>query len=100
MNRDLATTLVSNLLKNAITHTEPGGNIELIIDNNSFMITNSGSSALDSKKIFSRFYRDLNKEQSTGLGLSIVQSIAAIYNLKAQYSFEGKHIFKIIFPES
>src|SRR5690606_2477885 len=100
MNRDLATTLISNLLKNAIVHTDSGGDIEIIIDTNTFTVTNSGNSTLDSKKIFSRFYRDLNKEQSTGLGLSIVQSIAAIYNLKAQYSFEGKHIFKIIFPES
>ena len=100
MNRDLATTLVGNLLKNAIVHTEAGGKIELIIDRNMLTVANTGNNPLDSEKIFSRFYRDLSKEQSTGLGLSIVQSIAASYNLKAEYSFAGKHIFKIIFPVS
>lgn len=100
MNRDLATTLISNLLKNAIVHTEAGGKIEVIIDRNMLTVANTGNTPLDSEKIFSRFYRDLSKEQSTGLGLSIVQSIAASYNLKAEYSFAGKHIFKIIFSVS
>ncbi len=100
MNRDLATTLISNLLKNAIVHTEAGGKIEVIIDRNMLTVANTGNTPLDSEKIFSRFYRDLSKEQSTGLGLSIVQSIAASYKLKAEYSYEGKHMFKIIFPVS
>ncbi len=99
MNKSLANTLVSNLLKNAIVHSEPNGFVEIMTDKNILSISNSGNESLDPEKIFSRFYRDLSKEQSTGLGLSIVHSIAATYNLRIDYTYTGKHVFKIIFPE-
>jgi signal transduction histidine kinase len=98
MNKGLATTLVSNLLKNAIVHNKPGGSIDVVIENNSLTLLNSGEKPLDHKAIFNRFYRDSGNEQSTGLGLSIVQSIIANYGLKIEYTFNGNHIFKIIFP--
>ena len=98
MNKGLATTLISNLLKNAIVHTEPGGAIEIIIEKNAVTLLNDGTKALNPETIFNRFTRDLSKEQSTGLGLSIVKSIASTYGLKTEYTFTGKHAFKIIFP--
>lgn len=99
MNKGLATTLLSNLLKNAIVHSQPGGAIEIVLEKNALSLINTGSKALDGKAIFNRFYRDSNNDQSTGLGLSIVQSIAATYNLTPAYFFDGKHNFKIIFPQ-
>ena len=99
MNKGLATTLLSNLLKNAIVHSQPGGAIEIVLEKNALSLINIGSKALDGKAIFNRFYRDSNNDQSTGLGLSIVHSIASTYNLIPSYFFDGKHNFKIIFPQ-
>ncbi len=100
MNRGLAVTLVSNLVKNAIVHNHSGGAIHIIINQNSFAISNTGNgTALDSDAIFQRFYRDTTNEQSTGLGLSIVSSILSNYRLDVVYSFNGLHTFTITFPE-
>lgn len=100
MNRGLAATLVTNLLKNAIMHNRKGGSIAILITNNKIAISNTGSeNALNPEYIFRRFYRDGHNENSTGLGLSIVNSIIASYKLKIDYSFDEQHIFTITFPE-
>lgn len=100
MNKGLALTLVSNLLKNAIVHNYTGGMVNFIITENTITISNSGNSKpLNADAIFKRFYRDTNNEQSTGLGLSIVNSIIANYKITAVYSFNGLHTFTITFPE-
>lgn len=99
MNKGLALALTSNLLKNAIVHNHPGGNIHVAINSNTLRISNTGTpNALNPDYIFRRFYRDSNNEQSTGLGLSLVSSIISNYNLKADYSFDGVHTFTIAFP--
>lgn len=100
MNKGLALTLVSNLLKNAILHNHKGGVVNIFVDDNSVTINNTGSNkALETDSIFKRFYRDSNSEQSTGLGLSIVNSIITNYNLTVTYSFNGMHSFKIVLPK-
>lgn len=100
MNKGLALTLMSNLLKNAILHNHKGGVINIFIEENSVTINNTGNNkALETDSIFKRFYRDSNSEQSTGLGLSIVNSIITNYNLTVSYSFNGTHIFKVVFPK-
>lgn len=100
MNRGLAATLISNLLKNAIVHNHTGGNVNFYIAENSFSISNTGNGKpLDTTNVFKRFYRESNSEQSTGLGLSIVSSIISNYGMKANYSFNGLHTFTITFPE-
>lgn len=100
MNRGLATTLVSNLLKNAIVHNYAGGNVNFYIIENGFSISNTGNGRpLDTANVFKRFYRESDSEQSTGLGLSIVNSIISNYEIKADYSFSGLHTFTVTFPE-
>lgn len=99
MNKGLAATLISNLLKNAIVHNHNGGRVTIIINPESLTISNTGrETALDKDAVFRRFYRDITNEQSTGLGLSIVNSILTNYKLKADYSFNGLHTFTIVFP--
>lgn len=95
MDESLAQVLISNLLKNALVHTPEGGDMKVFIDKNSFSVTNSGSKALDPEKIFRRFYRaDMDKKESNGLGLAIVQSIAKLYGMSISYSyFNESHIF-------
>lgn len=95
MNESLAQIIISNLLKNALIHTPAGGDMKVSIQRNSFSVTNSGGKALDPDKIFRRFYRaDMDKKESNGLGLAIVQSIAKLYGMSISYSyFNEEHTF-------
>ena len=100
MDESLATTLVTNLLKNAFLHTEQGGKIDIGIENGKLTIGNSGSQPLDSSKIFDRFYTS-GTSGSTGLGLALVKSIADFYNFGISYRFNnGKHLFEVKFRQN
>ena len=93
MNADLATILVTNLIKNSIVHNHPGGHINITIQETFLRIENSGKDgALDTGKIFLRFSKQ-ESTASTGLGLSIVKSIADLYGLSIRYEYSNKHIF-------
>lgn len=99
MNRGLAVVLISNLIKNALVHNHSGGEININIGDDSISIENSGSNySLDAARIFSRFYRDMNNDQSTGLGLSLVHSITEMYDISINYNFNGNHVFTLKFP--
>lgn len=98
MNKGLAVIFINNLIKNAIVHSAKGGSIKVEINHDSLSVHNSGERALDAGMIFNRFYKDLNKEQSTGLGLSIVHSIAISYGLTVAYNYKAGHIFTVHFP--
>jgi signal transduction histidine kinase len=99
MNRGLAVVLISNLIKNALTHNYVGGKITVRIEKSGISVENSGSDRpLDRERIFNRFYRDLNNDQSTGLGLSLVHSIVTLYDINISYSFNGNHKFILKFP--
>lgn len=97
MNESLATTMITNLIKNAFLHTSENGGIDISIRNRVLIIANNGSEALDSSRLFDRFYTS-GKKGSTGLGLALVKSIADSYNFKIEYLFkEGKHCFAVRF---
>lgn len=98
MNKDLATVLVSNLLRNAIKYTEKGREIQVRLEENCFQVKNTAKDGirLDPNKIFQRFHKGLQDATSTGLGLAIVKSIADSYQLQVKYSFEeGMHCFTL-----
>ena len=98
MNKDLATVLVSNLLRNAIKYTEKGKEIQVRLEENSFQVKNTAKDGirLDSNKIFQRFHKGQQDATSTGLGLAIVKSISDSYQLQVKYSFEEKmHCFTL-----
>lgn len=97
MNESLATTMITNLIKNAFLHTNEEGNIDISIQGRKLLIANDGTEPLDGTRLFDRFYTS-GKKGSTGLGLALVKSIADSYNFKIEYSFkEGKHCFTVIF---
>lgn len=97
MNESLATTMITNLIKNAFLHASENGGIDISIRNRVLIIANNGSEALDGSRLFDRFYTS-GKKGSTGLGLALVKSIADSYNFKIEYSFnEGKHCFAVRF---
>ena len=100
MNRGLAKILLSNLLKNAIVHGQKQSNIEILISENSFRISNSSNQAsLDSEKVFFRFQKNSGSKNSNGIGLAIAQTIAKKYNFQLKYFYSDKHNFQLNFPK-
>ena len=75
MSAMLAEILIANLVQNAVRHNS-GGYIEIKIRDRVFKISNQGE-ALKSAPghLFKRFKRQSDKEESLGLGLSIVKQI-------------------------
>ena len=81
--------VVTNILTNAIRHTQPGGNIVIEVEKDEKKVTvsieNSGShiSQEDLLKIWDRFYRAEKsrdkKTGGTGLGLCIVKNIMELH---------------------
>lgn len=97
MNESLATTMITNLIKNAFLHTGENGTVDISIRKRQLVIANNGSEALDSTRLFDRFYTS-GKKGSTGLGLALVKSIANSYNFEIEYSFKGnRHCFIVKF---
>lgn len=97
MSHALAEILIANLIQNAIRHNE-GNFIEIEIDSDFYKISNTGK-ALDMKpeQLFKRFNRDSEKEESLGLGLSIIQRICEVSGLVIDYSVVGnRHVLKVI----
>ena len=97
MDESLATTLVTNLLKNAFLPTADGGTIDISLSNGTLAVSNSGEEALEATRLFDRFYTS-GKSGSTGLGLALVKSISEFYKFGLEYSFTGgKHHFTVRF---
>jgi two-component system heavy metal sensor histidine kinase CusS len=101
---------ISNLLSNAINHTERGGcvnvrighaesgGIRLAVEN-----PGEGIAAEHLPRLFDRFYRvDPSRQRSTdgaGLGLAITKSIVAAHNGTVHAVSEGGLTrFEILFP--
>ena len=95
MDEMLATTMVSNLLKNAFVHSHSGGTVEIVIFHGVLSVSNNGDEALDESRLFDRFYTS-GKTGSTGLGLALVKSISDYYDFALNYGFrDGIHCFDI-----
>lgn len=90
MHKDLATVLVSNLLRNAIKYNRKGGEITILLAPEGLKVQNSAQDmkALDEGRIFQRFHKGEQDTSSTGLGLAIVKSIADVYHLQINYRYE------------
>jgi signal transduction histidine kinase len=99
MNPILAEILVTNLVSNAIRHNIVHGRIELTLQHDAFIIANTGQTLkTDPRQLFERFRKSENNPDSVGLGLSIVQKIAILYQMKIDYlHHEGLHTLKISF---
>ena len=86
MNESLATTMITNLIKNAFLHTSENGGIDISIRNRVLIIANNGSEPLDSSRLFDRFYTS-GKKGSTGLGLALVKRVVDI--MRGEISVES-----------
>ena len=98
MNESLATTLVSNLLKNAFIHNIENGTIAITVTSHTLTVANScDSPKLNEATLFNRFEKQTHKKDSTGLGLAIVKSIVSIYGINIKYEYNGLHQFILTF---
>lgn len=99
MNHMLLDILISNLLKNAITHGTKGCDIGVNLDNFVLEISNLGAPLSFSEDLlFKRFIKGSGKEGSTGIGLEIVRKISGYYRIEVAHSYtEGLHIFRLDF---
>lgn len=98
MNESLASTLLSNLLKNAFIHNIENGSIAISITDRTLTISNSSeSTGLNEATLFNRFEKQTHKKESTGLGLAIVKSITSIYGIDIKYEYNGLHQFILTF---
>ena len=100
MNESLASTLVTNLIKNVYVHSEQGVEARAAIVGRKLIVENQGRGMLDREHIFERFYQGSQRETSMGLGLALVAAICRHYNINIEYSFvNGYHRFEIDFAE-
>lgn len=98
MNESLASTLLSNLLKNAFIHNIENGSIAISVTGRTLTISNSSESTrLNEATLFNRFEKQTHKKESTGLGLAIVKSITSIYGIDIKYEYNGLHKFILTF---
>lgn len=102
MNEMLAFVLFSNLIKNAYIHNQPKGQVTISIASNTVMFSNTATNgALNPEYIYRYFYKNQKSGGSTGLGLSLVESICKLYKIEIAYLFENKmHHFKIKIPDT
>jgi signal transduction histidine kinase len=97
-SRTLIETLISNLLVNAVRHTDSGGNVSVALSKRSLEFSNSGTFALDKNMLFKRFSRASTDSSGSGLGLAIIHEICLRQNWKIFYDFENNsHHFRITF---
>ncbi|MGN6395701.1 MAG: sensor histidine kinase [Mucilaginibacter sp.] len=108
VNKFLLFNLFFNLINNAIKYNKPGGEIKVTAshENNTFTVsvtdTGIGIAAEDIPYIFNRFkkIRQSLQQDSFGLGLPIVKSIAGFHHIKIVVTSEKSvgSTFKLILP--
>lgn len=99
MHSDLVMILLTNLVKNAILHNTPGGEINIDIEQDLIRIGNTGNNhPLDETKLFTRFNNENQSANSTGLGLAIVKAICELYSFSINYSYnDRRHTITVFF---
>ena len=105
-------TLVKNLVDNAIRYTPDGGRIDLSVEATDSKVTlqiadtGPGIPELERDRVFDAFYRVLGHDESgSGLGLSIVKTIAARIGAEVQLAFSDEAnqsglLVRVVLPAS
>jgi len=98
-NHLLAEILVSNLLGNAIKHNVSAGNIQILLKDNTLIVSNTGKPvSFEPERLFERFAKAEASTGSPGLGLSIVEQICKNSGWKCDYTIRNDiHILSICF---
>ena len=93
----LADILVTNLLRNALQHNQPGGWIGVSLTQQHLEVRNSGEPpTVPPAQLFERFRKCNATAGSLGLGLAIVKKIADVHRLQVDYRYgEGAHVVEV-----
>lgn len=88
LNKDMLYRVFSNLMQNAIRHSD--GDLEISLSENGVIVFSNHASKLTQvqvSKLFNRFYTVEEARNSTGLGLSIAKTLIENMNgrMKAEY---------------
>ncbi len=104
MHPGLADSLLQNLLQNASKHNMRGGELAISLTAHELKISNTGPAASgDPVRFFERFRKLNPASDSPGLGLSIVQQIAAYYGFAVAYELTEagtRHTLRVGFEPS
>jgi signal transduction histidine kinase len=92
INPDLIDLLLNNLLSNSIKHNHDGGSVFVVLSaDKRLIVSNTGSgNALDESRLFRRFYKQHQSNETTGLGLSILKQICIASSCEISYRFEDR----------
>lgn len=97
-NSSLTEILITNLLLNAIRHTQKDGSISIKLTNSSFEVANSGTEKLNTDLLFKRFSKSSKDNNGSGLGLAIIKEICNFQHWNIEYKFENNfHVFSVNF---
>lgn len=109
-DRDRITQIFTNLIGNALTHTPPGGRVEVLpsIDGHQagVAVTDSGRGLTAEQRdlVFERFYRaDRSMAGGTGVGLTIARGLARLHGGDVTASSPGLGrgaVFELTMPVS
>jgi len=102
-NMTLVESLINNLIINAIRHNVFGGYIKISVQDNTFIVANTGEdNSLDKDRIFRRFSRISEERKGNGLGLSIIKQICKFHKWRVEYNYsDANHQFIVYFcPDS
>lgn len=84
-NAEMLQQLAENLVSNAVQHTAEGGEIAVTAEKRTLCISNPYTGELDEKTLCEPFRRGdtaRGSDSGSGLGLSIVQQIAALHKIR------------------
>ncbi len=98
-NSTLLEVLLTNLFHNAIRHTNAKGEVIVQITGRVLTVSNTGSPLkMSPEKMFERFSKEGNGENSSGLGLAIVKKVCDTCRYEIVYNFQsGVHVFSVTF---
>jgi signal transduction histidine kinase len=98
-HQHLAEIMVNNLLNNVIRYTPRHGTVAIRLNKHSLSIKNyAADGALNTERIFQRFYKEEQSAESTGLGLAIVKEICTLAGFTIEYNYAyHEHEFSIYF---
>jgi signal transduction histidine kinase len=100
-NSSLLEILINNLVNNAIVHNLPDGYVRIRLTPQELVIENTGPPIKgDTARLFERFAKGQEQSRTTGLGLSLVKRICAIYQFGLQYDYaKGIHRISVRFQQ-
>lgn len=99
-NAVLLECLLKNLIVNAIRHSAPDSQIQILIEDKRITVSNESTNGypLDANVLFFRFHKGNACHKGNGLGLAIVKAICDFHHWDIEYLFKDKrHLFIVNF---